>query len=191
MRNEFPFIRDMIRRVVEKLDVGLDNVRISVVQYSEEPRPEFLLNEFSTKEEVQQAVTKLRNKGGNRLNTGRALEWVSRNIYQRSSGSRIEDGVPQFLILVTGGKSTDDVSTSANQLKRNRIASLAVGSRNTDLDELRQISLKPELVYRVESFQQLPRVETQLIESVKTISNTEIISVPATVGNTCYLTISI
>lgn len=175
VRSEFPSIRDMIRRVVEKLDVGMDKVRVSVVQYSDEPKLEFLLNEFSTKEEVRQAVGRLRSKGGNRLNTGRALEWVSRNIYQRSMGSRIEDGVPQFLILVTGGKSTDDVSTAADQLKRNRVAPLAIGSRNADPDELRQISLKPELVYTVDSFQQLPRVESQLTDSVKTISTADII----------------
>lgn len=35
VRSEFPAIRDMILRVVEKLDVGLDNVRVAVVQYSE------------------------------------------------------------------------------------------------------------------------------------------------------------
>ncbi|KAM9347467.1 collagen alpha-3(VI) chain-like [Symphorus nematophorus] len=178
VQREFPAIREMIRRVVEKLDVGLDNVRVSVVQYSDDPKLEFLLNEFSTKEEVRQAVLKIRSKGGNRLNTGRALEYVSRNIYQRSSGSRIEDGVPQFLIVVTGGKSADDVSTAADQLKRNRVAPLAIGSRNADADELRQISLKPELVYTVDSFQQLPRVETQLIDSVKTISATDIIYEP-------------
>ncbi|KAK2839440.1 hypothetical protein Q5P01_013180 [Channa striata] len=176
VRNEFPAIRDMIRRVVDKLDVGLDKVRVSVVQYSEEPKAEFLLNELSTKDEVRQSVVRLRNKGGNRLNTGRALEWVSRNIYQRSAGSRIEDGVPQFLILVTGGKSADDVSTPADQLKRNRIAPLAIGSRNTDLDELRQISLKPELVYRVQGFQQLQSVESQLVDSLTAISTDEIIS---------------
>ncbi|XP_071328574.1 collagen alpha-3(VI) chain-like isoform X2 [Trachinotus anak] len=176
MRSEFPSIREMIRRVVEKLDIGLDKVRISVVQYSDDPKLEFLLNEFSTKDEVRQAVMKLRSKGGNSLNTGRALEWVSRNIYQRSAGSRIEDGVPQFLILVTGGKSTDDVSTPADQLKRSQVAPLAIGSRNADPDELKQISLKPELVYTVDSFQQLPRVETQLIDSVKKISTADIIS---------------
>ncbi|XP_041806068.1 collagen alpha-3(VI) chain-like isoform X3 [Chelmon rostratus] len=176
VRSEFPSIRDMIRRVVEKLDVGLDKVRVSVVQYSDDPKLEFLLNEFSTKDEVRQAVVRLRSKGGNRLNTGRALEWVSRNIYQRSAGSRLEDGVPQFLILVTGGKSTDDVSTAADQLKRNQVAPLAIGSRNADPNELRQISLRPELVYTVDSFQQLPRVETQLIDSVKTISTTDISS---------------
>ncbi|KAG7502875.1 collagen alpha-3(VI) chain isoform X3 [Solea senegalensis] len=176
VRSEFPSIREMIRRVVEKLDVGLDKVRVSVVQYSDEPKLEFLLNEFSTKDEVRQAVTKLRSKGGNRLNTGRALEWVSRNIFQRSAGSRIEEGVPQFLILVTGGKSTDDVYAPADQLKRNQIAPLAIGSRNADPDELKQISLKPELVYTVDSFQQLPRVESQLIDSVKTISTADIVS---------------
>lgn len=183
MRSEFPSIREMIRRVVEKLDVGLDKVRISVVQYSDDPKLEFPLNAFSTKDEVRQAVGKLRSKGGNRLNTGRALEWVSRNIYQRSAGSRIEDGVPQFLILVTGGKSADDVSTAADQLKRNHVAPLAIGSRNADLNELREISLKPELVYTVDSFQQLPSVESQLIDSVKTISTADISSyVPTTVN---------
>ncbi|XP_077946796.1 uncharacterized protein col6a3 isoform X3 [Gasterosteus aculeatus] len=173
VRNEFPSIREMITRVVGKLDVGLDKVRISVVQYSDVPKLEFLLNEFSTKDEVRQAVTKLQSKGGERLNTGAALEWVYRNIYQRSAGSRIEDGVPQFLILVTGGKSTDDVSASAEQLKRNQVAPLAIGSRNADPDELRLISLKPELVYTVDSFRQLSRVESQLIDSVKTISTTD------------------
>lgn len=181
VRSEFPSIREMIRRVVEKLDVGLDRVRISVVQYSDDPKLEFRLNEYSTKEEVRQAVSKLRSKGGNRLNTGRALEWVSRNIYQRSAGSRIEDGVPQFLILVTGGKSSDDVSSPADQLKRNRVAPLAIGSRLADPTELREISLKPELVYTVDSFQSLPTVESELLASVRSISTADIIYVPSTV----------
>lgn len=183
VRSEFPAVREMIRRVVEKMDVGMDKVRVSVVQYSDEPQLEFLLNEHSTKNEVRQAVMKLRSKGGNRRNTGRAIEWVSRNIFQRSAGSRIEDGVPQFLIVVTGGRSTDDVSESANQLKRNLVAPLAIGSRNADRDELIEISLKQELVYTVDSFQQLSTVESQILNSVKTITTDDITdSLPTTVN---------
>lgn len=183
VRSEFPAIREMIRRVVEKLDVGLDRIRISVVQYSDDAKVEFLLNEFSTKDEVRQAVIRLKNRGGNRLNTGHALEWVTKNIYQRSAGSRIEEGVPQFLILVTGGKSADDVSGPAEQLKRNLVAPLAIGSRNADLNELRQISLTPELVYTVDRFQNLPEVELQLIASVNKMTADDIATsyVPTTV----------
>lgn len=174
VRNEFPAIRDMINRVVGKLDVGLDRVRVSVVQYSDDAKVEFLLNEFSTKEEVRQAVSRLRSRGGNLLNTGRALDWVSKNIYQRSAGSRIEDAVPQFLILVTGGKSSDDVSGPANQLKTNLVAPLAIGARNADPNELRQIALKPELTYTISNFGQLPSVEQQLIASVNTMTTADI-----------------
>ncbi|XP_072542553.1 collagen alpha-3(VI) chain [Salminus brasiliensis] len=175
MRSEFPAIRDMIQRVVEKLDVGLDKVRVSVVQYSEDPKLEFLLNEHSTKDEVRQAVRRIRSKGGRVLNTGQALNWVSKNIYQRSAGSRIEERVPQFLILVTGGKSNDDVSDPANQLKLNFVAPLAVGSSNADSEELKLISLSPEQTHIIRDFQQLPTVEQQLLATVNTMNTEEII----------------
>lgn len=182
MRSEFPAIQDMILRVVEKLDVGLDKVRVSVVQYSEDSKLEFLLNEHSTKEEVRQAVRRIRSKGGRVLNTGQALNWVSKNIYQRSAGSRIEERVPQFLILVTGGKSNDDVSEPANQLKLNFVAPLAVGSSNADKDELKLISLDPEQAYIIRNFQQLPAIEQQLLSTVNTMNTEEIIKRVQTVN---------
>ncbi|XP_041936501.1 collagen alpha-3(VI) chain-like isoform X4 [Alosa sapidissima] len=178
--NTVPNIRDMILRIVEKLDVGMDNVRVSVVQYSEDVRQEFLLNEHSSKGEVKEAVRRMRNKGGNQLNTGFALDWVSKNIYQRSAGSRIEEGVPQFLVLVTGSKSADDVSGPAYQLKRNMVAPVAVGGKNADADELKLIALKPELTYSVRDFRQLQTVEQQLISSVKTMTSKDITDVTST-----------
>lgn len=174
MQRDFPAIQDMILNIVEKLDVGLSNVRISVVQYSEDPKLEFLLNEHSTKEEVRQSVRKMRSKGGRILNTGQALSWVSRNIYQRSAGSRIEEGVPQFLILVTGGKSNDDVSGPANQLKLSYVAPMAVGSDSADSEELKQISLRPEQAHIIRNFQQKPGVEQQLLATINTMTTKDI-----------------
>ncbi|KAG9339525.1 hypothetical protein JZ751_023667 [Albula glossodonta] len=182
VRSDFPSIRDMIGRVVEKLDVGLDGVRVSVVQYSDDPKVEFLLNEHSTKDEVRGAVRKIRNKGGNRLNTGRALDWVSKNIYQRSAGSRIEEGVPQFLVLITGGQSSDDVSGPANQLKLTRVAPFAIGAKNANADELRLISLKPEYTFTVRDFQDLPVIEQQLVAPISTLTTSDI-PVPEVIGH--------
>lgn len=174
MQRDFPAIQDMILNIVEKLDVGLNKVRISVVQYSEDPKLEFLLNEHSTKEEVRQSVSKMRSKGGRILNTGQALSWISRNIYQRSAGSRIEEGVPQFLILMTGGKSNDDVSGPANQLKLNFVAPIAVGSDNADVEELKLISIKPGHAHIIRDFQQKPGVEQQLLATINTMTTKEI-----------------
>lgn len=187
MRTEFPAIRDMVQRVVEKLDVGLDNVRVSVVQYSDDPKREFLLNEYSTKDEVRQAIRRMRSKGGNQLNTGQALEFVSKNIYQRSAGSRVEEGVPQFLILVTGGKSNDDVSGPANQLKLSHVAPLAVGAHNADAEELKLISFSPELTYTIRDFQQLSGVEQQLLTKVSTMTRDEIAIPPSPKGILLFL----
>ncbi|XP_073668118.1 uncharacterized protein [Paramisgurnus dabryanus] len=177
-RSEFPLIRDMVQQVVEKLDVGLNNVRVSVVQYSDDPKLEFLLNQHSSKEEVRQALRAMRHKGGNQLNTGQALEFVSRNIFQRSAGSRLEDGVPQFLILVTGGKSSDDVSGPARQLKLSRVAPLAVGGYTADAEELKQISFHPELAFTIRNFNELSRVEQQLLNKVRTMTSKEISEPP-------------
>ncbi|XP_041118333.1 collagen alpha-3(VI) chain-like isoform X5 [Polyodon spathula] len=174
VRNDLGSIGDLITRVVNQLDVGLNKVRISVVQYSDDAKTEFLLNEHSTKEEVLSAVQRIRNKGGNKLNTGKALEFVSRNIFQRQAGSRIEENVPQFLILITGGRSADDVFAPAERLKKNNVAPFTIGAKNADEEELKLISLSPEYSYTVKEFRDLTDIDQQLLTPVKTLSATDI-----------------
>lgn len=167
VRSDFSNILDMVSRVIRQLDIGLDKVRVSVVQYSDDAKVEFLLNEHSTKQEVLVAISRIRNKGGYTLNTGHALNWVSRNIYQRSSGSRIEEKVPQFLILVTGGKSTDDVSGPANQLKRSQVIPLAIGAKSASAEDLKLISAKPEFTYMIRDFQQISSIGQELLPLIR------------------------
>nr|XP_023679600.1 collagen alpha-3(VI) chain isoform X4 [Paramormyrops kingsleyae] len=174
VRSDFSNILDMVSKVIRQLDIGLDKVRVSVVQYSDDTKVEFLLNEHSTKQEVLAAISRIRNKGGYTLNTGHALNWVSRNIYQRSSGSRIEEKVPQFLILVTGGKSTDDVSGPANQLKRSRVIPLAIGAKSASAEDLKLISAKPEFTYMIRDFQQISSIGQELLPLIRRTTTNDI-----------------
>lgn len=166
---EFYLIRDLIGQIVNNLDVGIDTTRISVVQFSEHPHVEFLLNTHSTKDEVQNAVRQLRPKGGQLVNVGEALEFVAKTIFTRPSGSRIEEGVPQFLVILSSRKSDDDFEYPSLQVKQVGVAPMMI-AKNVDTEEMIQISLSPEYVFQVSSFQELPSLEQKLLTPIETLT---------------------
>uniref|UniRef100_A0A8C6CZU3 Collagen alpha-3(VI) chain n=1 Tax=Moschus moschiferus TaxID=68415 RepID=A0A8C6CZU3_MOSMO len=170
---EFQYIRTLIERLVDYLDVGFDTTRVAVIQFSDDPRVEFLLNVHSSKDEVQNAVRRLRPKGGRQVNVGGALEYVARNIFKRPLGSRIEEGVPQFLVLISSGKSDDEVDDSAVELKQFGVAPLTI-ARNADQEELVKISLSPEYVFSVNTFRELPSLEQKLLTPITTLTAEQI-----------------
>ncbi|XP_027561245.1 collagen alpha-3(VI) chain isoform X4 [Neopelma chrysocephalum] len=166
---EFYLIRDLIGRIVNNLDVGIDTTRISVVQFSEHPHVEFLLNTHSTKDEVQSAVRQLRSKGGQQVNVGEALEFVAKTIFTRPSGSRIEEGVPQFLVILSSRKSDDEFENPSLQVKQVGVAPMMI-AKNVDTEEMVQISLSPDYVFQVSSFQELPSLEQKLLTPIETLT---------------------
>ncbi|XP_021513099.1 collagen alpha-3(VI) chain isoform X3 [Meriones unguiculatus] len=170
---EFQHIRTLIERIVEYLDIGFDTTRVAVIQFSDDPKMEFPLNAHFSKDEVQNAVRRLRPKGGRQVYVGNALEYVLKNIFQRPLGSRIEEGVPQFLVLISSGKSADEVGDSAAELKQFGVAPLTV-ARHTDQEELVKISLSPEYVFSVSTFRELPRLEQKLLTPITTLTSQQI-----------------
>ncbi|XP_076198174.1 collagen alpha-3(VI) chain isoform X7 [Aptenodytes patagonicus] len=170
---EFYLVRDLIERIVNNLDVGFDTTRISVVQFSEHPHVEFLLNAHSTKDEVQSAVRRLRPQGGQQVNVGEALEFVAKTIFTRPSGSRIEEGVPQFLIILSSRKSDDDLEYPSLQVKQVGVAPMVI-AKNVDPEEMVQISLSPDYVFQVSSFQELPSLEQKLLTPIETLTGDQI-----------------
>uniref|UniRef100_A0A3P8XXB9 VWFA domain-containing protein n=1 Tax=Esox lucius TaxID=8010 RepID=A0A3P8XXB9_ESOLU len=168
-RSGFPAMRDFVQRVVEKLTVEENRDRVSVVQYSREPEANFYLNTYTTKENVVDAVTGLRHKGGRPLNTGAALQYVRDNVFTASSGSRRLDGVPQLLILLSGGRSFDNVDTPAAALKELGVKVFAIGTRSSDSREMQRISQDPSQAMSVSDFTDLPSIQQQLLSSVETV----------------------
>ncbi|XP_064308231.1 collagen alpha-3(VI) chain isoform X9 [Phalacrocorax carbo] len=170
---EFYLVRDLIERIVNNLDVGFDTTRVSVVQFSEHPRVEFLLNAHSTKDEVQSAVRRLQAQGGQQVNVGEALEFVAKTIFTRPSGSRIEEGVPQFLIILSSRKSDDDLEYPSRQVKQVGVAPMVI-AKNVDPEEMVQVSLSPDYVFQVSSYQELPSLEQKLLTPIETLTGDQI-----------------
>ncbi|XP_043548998.1 uncharacterized protein LOC122551336 isoform X1 [Chiloscyllium plagiosum] len=164
--NDFPFVRDFLSSIIENLDIGNDRVRVGLVQFSNYAETEFYLNTYSSEDEILPHVKGLRLRGGTPLNTGAALDYVYRNHFTRSSGSRKEEGVPQLLVLITAGRSRDYIKQSVDALKRAEVTMFAVGTRNADSAQLREIASDPSLLLSVDEFRSLPHAQEQLMISM-------------------------
>uniref|UniRef100_A0A8D2ZH04 VWFA domain-containing protein n=1 Tax=Scophthalmus maximus TaxID=52904 RepID=A0A8D2ZH04_SCOMX len=167
-RNGFPAMRNFVERVVEKLNVGENEDRVSVVQYSRDAEVHFYLKTYTTREEIVDSVRGLRHRGGRPLNTGAALQYVRDNVFTNSSGSRRLQGVPQMLILLNGGRSFDNVDTPASALKQQGIFVIGIGTRSSDIKEMQKISYDPSLALAVSEFTDLPSIQEQLSSVMST-----------------------
>ncbi|XP_038554111.1 collagen alpha-3(VI) chain-like [Micropterus salmoides] len=168
-RNGFPAMRDFVERVVEKLNVGENKDRVSVVQYSRDAEVHFDLKRYKTRDDILDSVRGLRHRGGRPLNTGAALQYVRDNVFTNSSGSRRLQGVPQMLILLNGGRSFDNVDTPASALKQQGIYVVGIGTRNSDSRELQKISYEPTYALSVSEFTDLPDIQEQLSSVMSTV----------------------
>ncbi|XP_055493643.1 uncharacterized protein col6a3 isoform X2 [Leucoraja erinacea] len=181
--SNLPPVRELMSAIIESLDIGSDRVRVGLVLYGNKAETEFYLNTYSRKDEILSVVRSLTFQGGRTLNTGKALEFVLRYHFTRSAGSRREDGVPQFLLLITGGRSGDDVKRAADALKQRNVITLTVGSGSAESAQLKEIASKPNLGFSVRDFSSLPGLQEQVITSIQnlhlqTVPNEETTTVP-------------
>ena len=167
-RNSFPAMRDFVEKVVEKLNVGENKDRVSVVQYSRDAEVHFYLNTYTTREDNVDSIKGIRHRGGSPLNTGSALQYVRDNVFTNSSGSRRLQGVPQVLILLKGGRSFDNVDIPASALKQQGIFVIGIGTNSSDSGELQKISYDPNCTLLVSEFTDLQSVQEQLSTLIST-----------------------
>ncbi|XP_016891607.1 collagen alpha-1(XX) chain isoform X2 [Cynoglossus semilaevis] len=161
-RTNFRRVRDFLEGLVTPFNIGPDYIQIGLTQYSGDPRTEWNLNNFTAKDQVLEAVRNFRYKGGNTF-TGQALLHVMEENMNPQAGARLD--TPQFLVLLTDGKSQDDAIGAANKLKNAGVEIIAVGVKNADEAELRQVASEPvdANVYNVNDFHLLSKLVTRLV----------------------------
>ncbi|XP_033842418.1 collagen alpha-3(VI) chain [Periophthalmus magnuspinnatus] len=133
----FPSVRELALRIVESLDVARDKIHVALALYNGSPEIKFYLNSYESKASILEAVKGLSFPGGDESNLGLALEEVSENLLSSNAGGRAEEGVPQMLVVISGGSSTDDTGTGDRALKRAGVITfgLAIGdSASADLE---------------------------------------------------------
>ncbi|EHA97999.1 Collagen alpha-1(XII) chain [Heterocephalus glaber] len=160
-RANFRTVRSFISRIVEAFEIGPQRVQIGLAQYSGDPRTEWQLNAHRDKKSLLQAVANLPYKGGNTL-TGLALNFIRQQNFKTQAGMRPR--ARKVGILITDGKSQDDVEAPSKKLKDEGVELFAVGIKNADEGELKMIATDPDDIhtYNVADFESLSTIVDDL-----------------------------
>nr|XP_033814724.1 collagen alpha-1(VII) chain-like [Geotrypetes seraphini] len=165
-QNNFNKIKDFLYRIVSYFPIiGPEGTQIAVAQYSEEPRTDFLLNQYQDRNSVLKAIKGLWYAGGN-TKTGRAIVHVLKEIFQASKGMRAAS--PHILVLLTDGRSQDDVVRPARVVHLLGIRLIAVGVSGADMEELKSLMLYRNLqnIFFAGTFDELPLILGEFIENI-------------------------
>uniref|UniRef100_A0A7N8XEB7 Collagen alpha-1(XII) chain n=1 Tax=Mastacembelus armatus TaxID=205130 RepID=A0A7N8XEB7_9TELE len=164
-RMNFKTIRNFIGRMVGVFDIGPDRIQIGLAQYSGDPRTEWHLNTYQNKEALLNAIANLPYKGGNTM-TGMALNYILQNNFKSNVGMRA--GARKIGVLITDGKSQDEVVMNSQNLRDSDIELYAIGVKNADENELRSIASDPDEIhmYNVNDFKFLLDIVDDLSENL-------------------------
>lgn len=159
----FRLMRSFLHSLIGGLHVASNRVRVGIVMYNVEPMAQVFLNTFKDKSELLDFIKILPYHGGG-TNTGAALNFTLQEVFIKRRGSRKDLGVQQVAVVITDGKSQDEVSTPAANLRRAGITVYAVGVKDADKAQLDQIASYPtnKHTFIVDSFTKLKTLEAGL-----------------------------
>ncbi|KAG2464968.1 COEA1 protein, partial [Polypterus senegalus] len=145
--------------------IGPEGTQVAIAQYSDDARTEFKLNTYSDKEALLEAIQRIQYKGGN-TKTGIAIKHVKDTIYTTEGGLR--RGIPKVLVVLTDGRSQDDVNKISKELQMDGYVIFAIGFADADYGELIHIASKPSdrHVFFVDDLDAFKKIEEQLITFV-------------------------
>ncbi|XP_031145640.2 collagen alpha-3(VI) chain-like [Sander lucioperca] len=163
-------VREFIKRFVNIMPIGPDGVQVGVAQFSNIPRLEMDLNSYGSREELTAALGSIKPRPGQTVNIGAALDFVRTNMLRPEKGSRIQQGVPQVLLLMTSKKSSDSVEAPAIALQRLGVLTLAAGSKTATENELRQIAFADSVAFYLKDFRSLLRYPKATVDALSTLA---------------------
>nr|XP_006120973.1 collagen alpha-6(VI) chain-like [Pelodiscus sinensis]XP_025039335.1 collagen alpha-6(VI) chain-like [Pelodiscus sinensis]XP_025039336.1 collagen alpha-6(VI) chain-like [Pelodiscus sinensis]XP_025039337.1 collagen alpha-6(VI) chain-like [Pelodiscus sinensis] len=163
----FQKVKNFLYTLVSRLDVSSDQVRVGLAQYSDETFKEFLLNQYSLKSDILEQIQNLPYRSGGSY-TGSALDFVRTTYFTESAGSRALENVPQIVILVTDGESSDQIKIPANNLKARGISVYVVGINVQDVTELQEIANKPlnKFLFNIDNYDVLQDLPKSILKTV-------------------------
>uniref|UniRef100_A0A8C3YQQ3 VWFA domain-containing protein n=1 Tax=Catagonus wagneri TaxID=51154 RepID=A0A8C3YQQ3_9CETA len=162
----FQWMQKFISRVIGMLDVDRDKYQIGLAQYGGQGHTEFLLDTYQTQDAMMAHICEHFVPRGGSRRTGKALRYLHQTFFQEAAGSRFLQGVPQYAVVITAGKSEDEVRDAAQTLREKGVKVVSVGVQDFDKRELEGMGTPP-LVYEIQGQDSIRQVMQDVSEVIQ------------------------
>uniref|UniRef100_A0A3Q1EQB3 Matrilin 2 n=1 Tax=Acanthochromis polyacanthus TaxID=80966 RepID=A0A3Q1EQB3_9TELE len=155
--NDYEKVKTFIINLLQFFEVGSDATQIGLLQYGSVVQPEFSLNTYTTKTEVEQAVRNMKHLASGTM-TGLAIQYTMETAFTEEQGARPKSlHIPRIAMIVTDGRPQDTVEEIAAEAREAGIQIFAIGVGRVDMNTLKTIGSEPhsEHVHLVANFSQI------------------------------------
>ncbi|XP_068160699.1 collagen alpha-1(XXI) chain [Antennarius striatus] len=143
--SDFDKAKQWLINITSQFDISAHYTQVGVVQYSDTPRLEIPLGKHQGGADLIQAIQSVDYLGGN-TQTGRAIKFAVNHVF--SSSQRANRVKNRIAVVVTDGKSQDDVVDASMEARAQGITVFAVGvGSEITTSELVSIANRPSSTY--------------------------------------------
>ncbi|XP_062415065.1 collagen alpha-1(XXI) chain [Pungitius pungitius] len=143
--SDFDTAKQWLINITRQFDVSSHYTQVAVIQYSDTPRMEIPLGQHQSGAKLIQAIQSISYLGGN-TQTGRAIKFAVDHVF--ASSHRANQVKNRIAVVVTDGKSQDDVVDASVEARAQGITVFAVGvGSEITTSELVSIANRPSSAY--------------------------------------------
>ncbi|XP_039898516.1 matrilin-3-like isoform X5 [Simochromis diagramma] len=165
---EFEKAKEFLVDMVDSLTIGSDATRVGLVNYASTVQIEFLLNTYSDKSHVKQALARVEPLASGTM-TGMAIKTAMDKAFTMEAGARAGSAsIAKVAIIVTDGRPQDKVEEVSASARAAGIEIYAVGVDRADVASLRLMASQPydDHVFYVETYGVIEKLTSKFRETL-------------------------
>ncbi|KAL4641372.1 vitrin isoform X6 [Arapaima gigas] len=158
----FRTVLQFVANVTREFEISDTDTRVGAVQYTYEQRLEFAFGQHSSKAELLGAIKRINYWSGG-TSTGAAITFTAEQLFSKSKPNK-----RKIMIVITDGRSYDDVRAPALAVQRSGVIAYSIGIAWAAQEELEYIATDPdkEHSFFVDEFDNLYKFVPKIIHNI-------------------------
>uniref|UniRef100_A0A8C1SMZ7 Cochlin n=1 Tax=Cyprinus carpio TaxID=7962 RepID=A0A8C1SMZ7_CYPCA len=158
----FRTVLQFVANVTQEFEISDTDTRVGIIQYTYEQRLEFAFGQHNNKADLLNAIKRINYWSGG-TSTGAAITFAADQLFSKSKPNK-----RKIMIVITDGRSYDDVRAPALAVHRKGVIAYSIGIAWAAQDELEYIATDPdrEHSFFVDEFDNLYKYVPKIIHNI-------------------------